>query len=270
MKLGISSFTYGWAVGLPGYPPARPLTAFDILDRGAALGVSVVQYGDNLPLHRLAAADLDRLARLAQERMLAVEIGTRGIDPENLRRYLRLATRLGSPFLRVVVDTADAHPTGDGVVETIRPVMPDFEAANVVLAIENHDRFTVRQLVDILERVDSPSVGICLDVANSFGALEGPEAVVETLAPWAANLHIKDFVVRRFPYGLGFTIEGCPVGQGMLDLPWLLARMRALGRDVNAILEQWTPPEATIEATIAKEAAWATESVAHLRQFIPD
>ncbi len=270
MKLGISSFTYGWAAGIPGYPPARPLTAFDVLDRGTALGVSVVQYGDNLPLHRLPPADLDRLAALAEERGIAVEVGTRGIDPENLRRYLRLATRLGSPFLRVVVDTADAHPTEDEVVEAIRTIIPDFEAADVVLAIENHDRFTVRQLVRILERAGSRCAGICLDVANSFGALEGPEVVVETLAPWAANLHVKDFMVRRFPYGLGFTIEGCPVGQGMLDLPWLLGRMRAHGRDVNAILEQWTPPEPTVEATIAKEAAWAAESVAYLRQFIPD
>ena len=77
-------------------------------------------------------------------------------------------------------------------------------------------------------------------------------------------------MVRRFPYNLGFTIEGRPVGQGVLDVPWLLARMRAFGRDVNAILEQWTPPEETVEATIAKEAAWAAESVAYLRQFIPD
>ena len=56
----------------------------------------------------------------------------------------------------------------------------------------------------------------------------------------------------------------------MLDLSWLLARIRAFRRDVDAILEQWTPPEGTIEATIAKEDAWAAESVAHLRQFIPD
>ena len=131
---------------------------------------------------------------------MAIEVGTRGIDPEDLQRYLRLATRLGSPFLRVVIDTAESHPTEDEVARTMRgDHAPLRGCGRRVLAIENHDRFTVRQLVRILERVDSPSVGICLDVANSFGALEGPEVVVETLAPWAANLHVKDFVVRASP-----------------------------------------------------------------------
>jgi hypothetical protein len=68
---------------------------------------------------------------------------------------------------------------------------------------------------------------------------------------------------------MGFVVEGLPTGQGMLDLPWLLGRLRLLGRDPDAILEQWTPPEPDLAATIAKEAAWAVESIAYLRRLIP-
>ena len=144
MKLGISSFTYGWGVGIPGYPAARPLTAFDVLDRASALGVSVAQFGDNLPLHRLSPADLDRLEALGRDRDIAFEVGTRGIAPDDLRAYLGLAIRLGSPFLRVVIDTAEAQPPEDVIVRTFQAVMPAFEDAGVTLAIENHDRFTAR------------------------------------------------------------------------------------------------------------------------------
>ena len=53
-------------------------------------------------------------------------------------------------------------------------------------------------------------------------------------------------------------------------MPWLLTQFRAAGRDPNAILEQWPPPETTIEATIAREKAWARESVIYLRTLIAD
>jgi sugar phosphate isomerase/epimerase len=118
--------------------------------------------------------------------------------------------------------------------------------------------------------VGSDHLGICLDVANSFGALEGPEVVVDTLAPLAVNLHIKDFDVFRAHHMMGFLIEGRQVGQGRLDIPWLLNRLRAAKVDPNAILEQWTPPEETLAQTIAKEDRWATNSVRYLRQFILD
>ena len=56
----------------------------------------------------------------------------------------------------------------------------------------------------------------------------------------------------------------------MLNVPWLLEEMHSMGLDPNAILELWTPPEETLAATIAKEDAWAVESVDYLRRLIPD
>ena len=54
MQLGISSYTFSWAVGIPGYPqPLQPLTALALLDRASELGVGVVQIADNLPLDAL-------------------------------------------------------------------------------------------------------------------------------------------------------------------------------------------------------------------------
>jgi sugar phosphate isomerase/epimerase len=183
--------------------------------------------------------------------------------------YLRLAERFHSPILRVVVDTGHHRPTEDELVGTITGLVPSFERKGIVLAIENHDRFTTRVLARTLERIDSAYVGICLDTVNSLGALEGPEAVIDALGPWVVNLHVKDLAIYRPIYGMGFTIEGRPAGQGRLDIPRLLERMGALNRDLSAILELWTPPERSLAETVAKESAWATASVAYLRQLIP-
>ena len=271
MRLGIGSYAYAWAIGVPGYPPPpRPMRVVDLLDRAATLGVRVVQIADNMPLDRLTDAELDGLLRQADAQDIDLEVGTRGIRLDHLQTYLDLAVRLRSPILRVVVDTAEDQPEADEVVDRVKAIIRAFEEADVCLAIENHDRFEAKALAGICEQVGSTHVGVCLDTVNSFGALEGPEAVVDTLGPWVVTLHVKEFAVRRADHLMGFLTEGRPAGQGHLNLPWLLERLKALGRDVNAILELWPPPEATVAETVAKEAAWAEESVAYLRRFISD
>ena len=270
MKLGISSYTYGWGVGVAGHEPASPLTALDLVDRAAELGVHLLQLCDNLPDATYADPHLAAVCARAQERSVSLEIGTRGTGPAHLGRFVEVARRARSALLRLVIDGPDDRPPLERVVARLRAMLPLLAEARVVLAIENHDRFAAAALRSVIDEVASPWVGACLDTANSFGALEGPAVVVETLGPCVANLHLKDFAVRRFPHAQGFTIEGRPAGHGMLDIPWLLGRLRALGRDPNVILEQWTPPEPTLDATIRKEAAWARQSVEAMRRWIAD
>jgi len=51
MRIGISSFTYTWAVGVAGRMPGKPATAYDLIDRAHTLNVHVVQLADNISLH---------------------------------------------------------------------------------------------------------------------------------------------------------------------------------------------------------------------------
>ena len=104
---------------------------------------------------------------------LAIELGTRGLAPQNLRANLRLAVRLGSPFLRLVLDSHGDEPGAEEAVSRLKPFMPEFADAGVKLALENHDRFPVRTLAWMVEQLGADQTGICLDTVNSFGALEG-------------------------------------------------------------------------------------------------
>jgi sugar phosphate isomerase/epimerase len=271
MRLGISSYTFVWAVGVPGFPqPMQPLSAEGLLARATELGVHVVQIADNLPLDRLPDAELDRLASLAAERSIGLEAGTCGVEPANLRACLGIAQRLHSPILRTVIDSERSRPSPDEVVATLREVLPDFSDAGVTLAIENHDRFPAATLAEIIERLDSPHVGICLDTANSLGCGEDIHTVLRALGRHVVNLHIKDFRPARLPHKKGFVIEGCPAGQGVLDIPRLLTELHALGRKPNAILELWPPPAADLASSVAQEDAWATASIRYLRGLIAE
>ena len=270
MKLGISTYTYTWAVGVPGKLPAQPLNVFDLLAKADAAGVKCVQIADNLPLHVFSEPELDKLIQTAQQKNISLEVGTRGLTPENIENYLNIAKKLQSPFLRMVVDAPGYYPDPADIVTIIREAMPEFEKRNIVLALENHDRFTARTFESILNRIGGDHIGICLDSVNSMGAGEGIETVVEILSPYTINLHVKDFTVKRVYHMMGFVVEGCPAGQGMLPLEYVLEKLEPFNRCRSAILELWTPPEEQIVDTIGKEVRWADESILYLRKHFKD
>jgi sugar phosphate isomerase/epimerase len=270
MRLGVSTYTFGWALGVPGYPPPpSPLTVEGLLQKAADLGVRVVQLADDAQLHRLSDAELTSLREAADCRGIELELGLRGIEPDWLLSHLRVAGELRAPLVRVIVE-GTPHPSTADVVDALRVVVPQFARANVSLAIENHDRFPAASLAAMVEQIDSRYVGICLDTANSIGCAEGLETLLRVLGRWVINLHVKDVRISRPPHRRGFVVEGCPAGQGQIDIPWVLDELRAQGRDPNAILEQWPPPEATIAESVVKEEAWAVESIRYLRRLIPD
>lgn len=267
MKLGIGSYTYTWAAGVPGQMPERRMTAMDICRRAEEMGVKVVQLCENVPM------EWDDFTSvwdwICERHDFAVELGARGLHDGEVDARISMVDKYGGDFIRLVVDSSGHEPTPDEVIvwlqETINLMRPGMR-----IALENHDRFPAQVLVKIIEEAGPDRVGITLDTVNSFGALEGPQHVVETLAPYVLSLHIKDFTIRRVPSQMGFVIEGCPAGQGRLDIPWLLSVIRDAGRDPNAIIELWTPPAETLEATIAREAEWAKMSVDYMRTLIPD
>jgi len=248
-----------------GYPsPVRPIRLADLLERAAALKVSVVQIADNLPLHKLDSEELRDVRDQAASLGIKIEIGTRGVDPDHLLLYLSLALELDAVLIRTLTNTLESQPSLEQAEQWIREVLPEFESNGVTLGLENYEKHSCFALASLVRRLDSKRVGICLDTVNSLGALEPPEGVVKTLAPLTVNLHIKDFVIERVPYKMGFVVSGAPAGSGRLDIPWLLKQMRS-DDSVSAILEQWPPPKESVEATIAMEQEWAEQGVQYLR-----
>ncbi|PSR57048.1 hypothetical protein AHMF7605_27970 [Adhaeribacter arboris] len=267
MQLGISTYTYGWGVGVPGNRPANPLNELDLLAKAREFGLRLVQFGDNLPLHELPEHRLAGLQQLAAAKGITLEIGARGLTPEHLHRYILLAEKLRANLLRFVIDAPGYEPDIKEIIQIIQNQLSVLETKQIILGLENHDRLKAREFAHILDQVNSPNVGICLDSVNSIGAGEGLEQIVETLAPYTVNLHVKDFGIQRLPHLMGFQIDGRPAGKGRLNVPWLLNKLQPFGRCRTAVLEQWVVPETELTETRRKEENWAVASVHYLRQY---
>ena len=158
MRLGLGSYTYTWAVGVPGQEPAQPLTAPDLVRRAAAAGVGCVQIADNLPLDALGDGERRDLRTLAAEMAVAIEVGARGLTAERLERFLDLAVFFHSPILRFVIDGPGHEPTIDDVVGVVSAALPRLRETGVRLAIENHDRLKATEFRDD-RPADRPRVG---------------------------------------------------------------------------------------------------------------
>ena len=268
MKIGLSSYTYTWAVGVPGSLPKDPLLICGLLEKASAAGVDLVQVADNLPLEKLTEEELELLFDYSMEKRIGLEMGGRGLTPEHTMKCLLVAEKIGSPVLRMVIDAGSYEPDIAEIKGIIKDLIPEFSSRRIRLAIENHDRLKAREFEDIIQAAGSEWVGICLDSVNSMGAGEGFETVSDILIPYTFNLHIKDFTIFRAQHKMGLVIEGRPAGKGMLNIPDLIMRTSRTGNCHSAILELWTPPEADIETTLLKEAQWADESIKYLKSIV--
>jgi sugar phosphate isomerase/epimerase len=268
MRLGISSFTFPWAIG--GIDSDHPIsmTAFELLDKARELGADVLQIADNLPIGGLSNEELGQLRKTADSLGIALEVGTRGISTANITRFLEIAAILGSPILRIVIDTKDHEPTMDEINSLLAPFADQFRNLNIKLAIENHDRLTCAQFNEIIDNLGDDWVGICLDTVNSLGAVEAPNTVIPALAPRAINVHMKDFEIVRSNGQMGFTVQGTALGQGRLDVQGVIASVGGSNRDITCVIELWTPRQSSYEQTVALEEIWAAQSVKFLRASI--
>jgi 3-oxoisoapionate decarboxylase len=277
MKLGINSYTYMWSIGFqganPAYPdksarPANPLTALGLLEKAHQLGVQLVQTGPNLGFDRLAADEQDQFIRRAAEWGITLEAGTHGLDFDHIVQQIDLARRMGASLIRTLPEIGGKYATDACLIPpAVEPLIPLLERAGIRLGIEN-GRTPAADLRQALDQINSPFVGVVLDMVNSMAVPEGWKEATRLLAPHTMCVHYKDFTIRRAWHMMGFICEGTPSGQGMVETGWLLETLKVSPYDFNVIVELWPPEQETLEETIAMEQQWAAESVPYLRKYI--
>jgi sugar phosphate isomerase/epimerase len=122
------------------------------------------------------------------------------------------------------------------------------------LAIENHKDWRIGQMLDMLRRISSEYVGVCVDTGNSFALLEDSMMVVEAYAPYAFAAHLKDMGVAE--YDEGFLLADVPLGQGLLDLPRMVQILRKARPEIQFSLEMATRDP--LKVPCLTEKYWAT------------
>ena len=263
MTIGLSTYAYFWQWSE--HAP-EPLSLTGMLADTARHGVSLFQICDYPPLESMSGEQLRAVRETADRLDVELELGTRGLRPEHLRRFLQLAELLGARLVRSMMHTADDKPDLDEAERRLREVLPEYAAAGVTIALETYEQVPTGTLVELVERVGDPHLGICLDPANVVAALEHPVSVVESTAAHVRNVHVKDFEFVRSPGWVGFSLIGAPLGDGLLDREHLLRQVRPQDRGINEVIEHWLPWQGDAHTTCAVEREWTAHNLEQLRR----
>lgn len=259
MAIGLSTYSFFWQWH---ETAEQPMQLDEMLSLTARWGADLLQICDYPPVESLTEAGLDDMRATATRLRLGLELGTRGVDPAHLREYLRRAQRLEVTLVRSMVKREEA----DTAVEQLREVIGEYEQAGVTLALETYEQLPTARLVEIVDTIDSPRLGICLDPGNCVAALETPRQTIDLVAGRVKNLHVKDFAFTRRAGWVGFTYAGTRLGEGQLDLDHLLGQVRPNEHGVNQIIEHWLVWQGDSASTRALELDWTRHNLALLQQ----
>ena len=172
-----------------------------------------------------------------------------------LQHWVDVSDRLGSSHIRVfggnVPDGSDENAAAGWVAEILKRVADYAAGRGIVLGLENHGGITSRaeRIIEIVEAVDHPNVGINLDTGNFRSE---PYEQIEMCLPYAVNsqfkVHIRDErgnhepsdwerIVRMFAkagYRGYMALEYEAAEEPFQAVPRHLARLRQLARRFSA------------------------------------
>jgi sugar phosphate isomerase/epimerase len=185
-------------------------------------------------------------------------------DVERFTAEVRTVKRCGAAVFRTVLmsgrryevfDNAEAFrkflEQGKQALALARPVV---EKQEVRMAVENHKDLRTPELLEVIKKLDSPWIGVCIDTGNSIALLEAPQETTELLAPHVFTTHVKDMGVEE--YADGFLLSEVPLGTGFLDLAKIVATVRRARPETRLNLEMITRDPLKIPCLTTRY--WAT------------
>ncbi len=234
------------------------------LEHSQALGAGGIQAG----LSSLERGGLRRLRHNAERYGMFVE-GSVSLprDQVDLSRFqddVRAAKIAGATVVRTAMLSGRRYETFDSA-EAFRDFAkqawtsltlaePTLRKRQVKLAVENHKDLRIGEMIELMRRISSEFVGICVDTGNNIALLEDPVTLAEAFAPHAFSVHLKDMAVEEKEDG--FLLAEMPLGAGALDLPRIVTVLREAQPALDFSLEMITRDPLAIPCLT--EPFWAT------------
>ncbi len=239
MKLGLHTYSlylHGIGQAWAGFtlPWERQLSTFQLFDLGVTLGLDGFHLDDGV-LESLDNGFLKEAGHAAKEKGLFLEynmsldLGGFGIGLQHdINDGISIAAALGADVVKIGMEIPRPRPRAGSLFhpqvmpflkETARRLSAAAPAAldqGIRLALENHCDSFSKEILWVLDQVDHPSVGACIDTMNAWHMTEDPMQAIENLAPMAFTNHFRDDRIEFCRDG--FRVRGAAVGDGDIDM----------------------------------------------------
>lgn len=256
MLLGLHTYSlylHGIGQAWAGFklPWERQLTTFALFDLGVELGLGGFHLDDGV-LETLDTSFLKEVGAAATEKNLYLEynmsmdLGQFGIGIQHdVSEAVNTAQAMGADVVKISMDLPRPRPRAGSrfhpavmpfLKETVRHLKETSllaESHGIRLALENHCDSFSEEILWVIEQVNHPFVGACIDTVNAWHMAEDPMKAIENLAPVAFTNHFRDDRIdfRRD----GFKVSGVAVGDGDIDMrqAYTLLKTQSPGHRIN-------------------------------------
>lgn len=282
MKVGIDSYCYHRYFGEV-YPdqeaPAVRWSFVDFVNRAVELEVDGVSlescFFDSLEAGYLgeikAALDEHGLERvLAWGHPDGLEAGRNEDAWREMNALIPKAQFMGADIMRIVASSLqfrfEPHgPQLDAIVRMLKESVKIAEDVGVVLAIENHIDYTSREILEILERVDSDALKVNFDTGNTLRVMEDPVEAARLLGPYTVATHTKDVeACRHVRPEEWYFFSSVPVGTGLIDMPGVVWALKESGYEGVLAVESDHHKDNQDEDRLVEE------SIAYLKKLVAE
>ncbi len=235
-RVGAVAYSYQYSIGLFSYKdrPGERFDAVKFVEANHEAGGEVAQLYYT-QIRDLDEAGLKRLRHRAEELDVKLEVHGGGALGKwsNFEDTMHRAAALGSKVIGCSfgflmrpdkIDTLDAWDEHTGKCEArLRELAPLAKSLGLTIGVENHLDFTVEELRDLIQRVNSTHVGVIFDVGNVLGTLDDPTEAADILGPLTVATHYKDFAIEEVARGFRFCMV--PLGCGSVRLREVTERL---------------------------------------------
>jgi len=194
-----------------------------------------------------------------------------------IEQGIAIAEKIGSDIGKISMDIDRPHPVCgsafhpqvipqlEGIAKKVIAAADIAKAAGVRLCLENHTEVFSDEVLWIIQRVNHPYVGGCVDTNNSLMVGEDPLTAIRKLAPFSFTNHFSDHSIIFEQYGC--RISGVATGTG--DVPmkeaYQLIRSNPNMKRLNLEVE-FDPGSASQEEARRQEYAAVVESIRFARE----
>ena len=263
LGLVIHSYSHRWRGKHSSIKHPAFRDVLDVMDHGRELGIGSLQIGVES-----WSFDLAQKVRASSESFDmklegSIRLPQAPGDAERFTHELRIGKEAGATIFRAAIGgrryevfsrRTDFEQWQAGAKRSLELAEPIARRLGVRIAVENHKDFETAELVEMMQAISSPQIGVCLDTGNSLALLESPLEVVRQLAPYTLTVHFKDIAVHLTEDG--FEMAEVPLGQGMLDLPLMIREIQAGAPKAEFHLEMMTRDPLSIPCL--HESYWAS------------
>ena len=289
IKLGLHTYTlHLWGLGqnwgVVADPRPKVMNLLQLMDKAVEWKIDGLHI-TGCDLESKDDARLQEVKEAAERRGLYLEYNfslDEEFDPrlnDTIAEGILISQKIGSDLAKVSLDIRRPRPLYGScfhpevmkqlctVYDEIMQTLPLVEKTGIKLALENHTETFADEILWLIDRINHPLVGACVDTVNSMGVLENPETAVEKLAPYAFSNHFCDHKLDRDQFGIRF--HGVALGDGDIDCFKTYNTIREKSPTDRITFEiEWDIGKDSIEVARQKEMDACIRSIDYARNVL--